>query len=100
MISREKHNLENYLKLSTPSRAELRIRIRDPVPLRPLDLGSGIGFFRILDPGSQIRIPGSRISYPGSKISDSGSRTSDPGSQTHFGELGDNFLCESQKVVL
>jgi hypothetical protein len=28
----------------------LRIRIRDPVPFRPLDPGSGIGFFRIPDP--------------------------------------------------
>jgi len=30
----------------------LRIRIRDPVPFGPLDPGSGIGFFRIPDPGS------------------------------------------------
>jgi hypothetical protein len=28
----------------------LRIRIRDPVPFWPLNPGSGIGFFRILDP--------------------------------------------------
>jgi len=28
----------------------LRIRIRDPVPLGPLDPGSRIGFFRIPDP--------------------------------------------------
>jgi hypothetical protein len=30
--------------------AVLRIRIRDPVPFRPLDPGSGIGLFRIPDP--------------------------------------------------
>ncbi len=30
----------------------LRIWIRDPVPFCPLDPGSGIGFFRIPDPGS------------------------------------------------
>jgi hypothetical protein len=34
-------------------RSVLRIRIRDPVPFWPLDPGSGIGFFRISDPGSQ-----------------------------------------------
>jgi hypothetical protein len=34
------------------------LRIRDPVPFRPLDPGSGIGFFRtrISDPGSQPHI--------------------------------------------
>ncbi len=37
----------------------LRIRIRDPVPFWPLDPdpGSGIGFFRIPDPGSRIPDP-------------------------------------------
>jgi hypothetical protein len=30
----------------------LRIRIRDPVPFRPLDLGSGIGKKQDPDPGS------------------------------------------------
>ncbi len=34
--------------------AVLRIRIRDQVPFWPLDPGSGIGFFRIPDPGSRI----------------------------------------------
>jgi hypothetical protein len=34
--------------------AVLRIRIRDPVPFCTLDPGSGIGFFRIRDPGSRI----------------------------------------------
>ncbi len=33
------------------------LRIRDPVPFWPLDQGSGIGFFRISDPGSQIPNP-------------------------------------------
>jgi hypothetical protein len=32
----------------------LRIRIRDPVPFRPVDPGSGIGLFRIPDLGSRI----------------------------------------------
>ncbi len=36
--------------------AVLRIRIRDPVTFWPLDPGSGIGFFRISDPGSQTHI--------------------------------------------
>jgi hypothetical protein len=31
--------------------------IRDPVPFWPLDPGSGIGFFRIPDPGSRIPDP-------------------------------------------
>jgi hypothetical protein len=37
-------------------RPVLRIRIRDPVPFGPLDPGSGIGLFRIPDPGSQTDI--------------------------------------------
>jgi hypothetical protein len=37
-------------------RAVLRIRIRDPVTFLPLDPGSGIGFFRIPDLGSQTQI--------------------------------------------
>jgi len=32
------------------------LRIRDPVPFWPLDPGSGIGFFHIPYPGSQIHI--------------------------------------------
>ncbi len=49
------------------AKAVLRIRIRDPVPFWPLDPGSGIGFFRILDPGFRIPNP-------------------------YFWELSDNFL--------
>ncbi len=41
----------------TPIHPVLRIRIRDPVPFRPLDPGSGIGFSRISDPGSRIPNP-------------------------------------------
>ncbi len=37
-------------------KAVLRIRIRDPVAFSPLDPGSGIGFFRIPDLGSQTHI--------------------------------------------
>ncbi len=44
--------------------AVLRIRIRDPVPFWPLDPGSGIGFFRISDPGSRIPDPWFRIPDP------------------------------------
>ncbi len=43
-----------------PAKAVLRIRIRDPVLFWPLDPGSGIGFFRISDPGSLIPDLGSQ----------------------------------------
>ncbi len=42
--------------LSKGVHAVLRIRTRDPVSLWPLDPGSGMGLFRISDPGSQTHI--------------------------------------------
>ena len=51
--------------------AVLQIRIRDAVPFGLLDLGSGIGFFRIRDPKDLFRIPDPGVQKapdPGSRI--------------------------------
>ena len=72
--SKATHRYSGTVQLYPSIKAVLRIR--DPVPIWPLDQGSGLGFLRIPDLGTRSRIP-----------------------NPYFWELSDNFPVKSTTVL-